>query len=134
MTLDDLREQDVLLPEEEWGEHRLQTTVPEWRLAAAFALAGLCLVGVYLGDGGTVTWAATTVFLLSLLWITWICDRAILRQRSRFREEREALGGPSPRAAAGRGGRGGSPPGGEQADEGEGSGPGPPGRGFPGEG
>lgn len=92
MTIEDLRERGVLLPREEWGAHHLQSTVPTWRLAAALALASLSLVAAILGDGGRATWAGTGAFLLCFLWITWICDRAVRRQRRRVREEREALG------------------------------------------
>ena len=42
-----------LLPEEEWGQHRLETTVSEGRLGAAFGLAVPSLVGIYLGAGRT---------------------------------------------------------------------------------
>lgn len=92
MTLEDLREQDVLLPEEEWGAHRLETTVPEWPLAATFAVAAAALVAAYLGDGGTLTWIGVVVFLVTLYAITWIVDRAVLRQRRRFRRERREWG------------------------------------------
>lgn len=92
MTMQDLRDHGVLLPDEEWGEHRLETTVPEWGLAGSFLAAGGAWWGIYVGDGGTVTWIALGVFLAALGAITWICDRAILRQRRRFREERRALG------------------------------------------
>lgn len=91
MTLEDLREHGVLLPEEEWGEHRLETTVPEWPLAGAFLLAGVALVLTYLGDGGLLTWIAVAVFLALLLAITWICDRGVRAQRRRFRREHRAF-------------------------------------------
>lgn len=89
MTLEDLREHGVLLPEEEWGEHELETTVPEWPLLGAFLAAGLLWVLAYLGGGGMLTALAVTGFLVLLFAITWICDRAILRQRERFRRERK---------------------------------------------
>jgi Flp pilus assembly protein TadB len=92
MTIEDLREQDVLLPEEEWGRHRLETTVPEWPLAAAFLVAAASLVVAYLGDGGTTTWIGVGVFLVTLYLITWLVDRAVLRQRERFRRERRETG------------------------------------------
>ena len=92
MTMDDLREHGVLLPEEEWGAHRLETTVPEWPLAAARLGAAALWVVAYLGDGGTATWIAVAGFLVLLFAVTWTCDRAVRRQRERFREERREAG------------------------------------------
>lgn len=91
MTIEDLREHGVLLPEEEWGRHELETTVPEWPLLAAFLAAGVLWVLAYLGDGGLATGLAVTGFLVILYAITWICDRAITRQREKFARERERL-------------------------------------------
>lgn len=91
MTIEDLREQDVLLPEEEWGSHRLETTVPEWPLAGAFLVAAASLVVAYLGDGGLATWVAVAVFLVTLYLVTWLVDRAVFRQRRRFHRERREL-------------------------------------------
>lgn len=91
MTIEDLREQGVLLPEEEWGVHKLETTTPEVPLAVSFAAAVGFLVMIYLGGGGRFTWIGTALFLVTLYEITWICDRAVLRQRERFREEHEKV-------------------------------------------
>ena len=88
MSIDDLREQGVLLPEEEWGEHELRTTVHVVPLAAGFMVAVASLVVIYVGDGGMLTWVGSGVFLVALYAVTWMCDRAVLRQRERFREER----------------------------------------------
>lgn len=89
MTIEDLREHGVLLPEEEWGSHRLETTVPEWPLAAGFVAAVVLWVLAYLGAGGWLTWVSVVGFLVLLFVITWLCDRAVLAQRRRFHRERE---------------------------------------------
>lgn len=88
MTIEDLREQGVLLPEREWGTHRLESTTRGGAMLAAFAFAAACLVLAYQGDGGAWTWAGTGGVLACLLAITWMCDRAVRRQRLRVRRER----------------------------------------------
>lgn len=101
MTIEDLEEQGVLLPEEEWGVHELETTTPEIPLAAAFVAAVGFWLMIYLGDGQLLTWVGTGLFLATLYAITWICDRAVLRQREKFREEREQVSrGPDESGAA----------------------------------
>ncbi len=90
MSIDDLREQGVLLPEEEWGEHRLVTTVPLLPLAIGYVVAVASLVVMYVGAGGLLTWIGAGSFLVALYALTWMCDRAVLRQRARVRRERSA--------------------------------------------
>jgi hypothetical protein len=87
MSIEDLREQGVLLPEEEWGEHRLETTVPLVPVAVGYVTAVLSLVAMYVGGGGTLTWIGAGTFLVALYTLTWMCDRAVLRQRTRVRRE-----------------------------------------------
>lgn len=95
MSFEDLRDQGVLLPEREWGEHRLKTTLHTVPLLAAFAGAVAGLVLIWAGDGSGLTWAGVGLFLASLFALTWTCDRAVLAQRRRVRRER-------PRSSAGR--------------------------------
>ncbi len=89
MSLEDLRNQGVLLPEREWGTHRLKTTLHIVPLVAAFAgaLAGLGLT--WAGDGAGLTWAGVGLFLVSLFALILTCDRAVLAQRRRVRRERK---------------------------------------------
>ncbi len=88
MSIEDLREQGVLLPEEEWGEHELETTVPQLPLAIALAVAALAIGTAILGDGGPLTWIGVAAFILTLYVLTWMFDRAVRRQRERVRRER----------------------------------------------
>lgn len=88
MSIEDLREQGVLLPEEEWGEHRLETTVPLVPLAVGYAAAVASLVVMFVGAGGLLTWIGAGAFLVALYAVTFMCDRAVLRQRARVRRER----------------------------------------------
>jgi len=96
MTIEDLKEQGVLLPEEEWGVHELETTTPEVPLALAFAAAVGFWLMIYLGDGQLLTWVGTGLFLLDMFAITWICDRAVREQRERSRRERTEEGDREP--------------------------------------
>lgn len=96
MSIEDLREQGVLLPEEEWGEHRLQTTIRQGPLLVSFVIAVAALVVAYLGDGGGLTWMGVVGFFLAFFSMVWICDRAIQRQRRRFERERRETAPDSP--------------------------------------
>lgn len=93
MSQEDLERHGVLLPREEWGAHQLETTVSERWLALAFALAVGSLCVIYFGAGGTWTWIGLVTFLIALYWIVWICDRAVVRQRRRTRQERSGMEG-----------------------------------------
>jgi peptidoglycan/LPS O-acetylase OafA/YrhL len=89
MSMEDLRDQGVLLPEEEWGKHKLETTVPQRTLAVLLLVAVAGLVMAYLADGGLLTWIGMGAFLVLLYVVTWVVDRSVTRQRRRVREERE---------------------------------------------
>ncbi|UCC47351.1 MAG: hypothetical protein JSV41_07510 [Gemmatimonadota bacterium] len=88
MTIDDLREQGVLLPEEEWGKHSLKTTAPRLPLAVALLVATAGCALMLLGDGGILTWVGVALFIVTLYASTWMLDRAVARQRERARRER----------------------------------------------
>lgn len=89
MTIEDLHDQGVLLPEREWGKHSLETTTKQWWLLAAFIVAGAALIAALAGDGGLLTWAGVGIFLLMLYALVLMCDRAVRRQRERVRRERK---------------------------------------------
>lgn len=88
MSLRDLEDHGVLLPEDEWGAHSLETTVPEVPLLVMFVVAVVALVVVFFGNGGAWTWIGLGTFLLALCGITSVCDRAVTRQRRRTEDER----------------------------------------------
>lgn len=97
MSLDELKDQGVLLPEQEWGTHALRPTVSRWGLLAALLVAAGALVLAYLGDGGGWTWAGVALFLAAFFAATVLCDRAVERQRERTEaERREARSSPRP--------------------------------------
>lgn len=90
MTIEELRDQDVLLPEDEWGTHSRSTTVHQLPLAVVLALTVASIVVALIGDGGALTWLGTAGFIVCLFVLTWMFDRAVLRQRRRVRQERRA--------------------------------------------
>lgn len=85
MSLDELRDQGILLPEEEWGEHSLKTTVARGPLLLVLVLAVIGLVAAFLGDGAWPTWVGVGLFLVALYCATILCDRAVERQRERMK-------------------------------------------------
>lgn len=86
-----LKEQGMLLPEDEWGKHSLESTVAEVPLAVATVLGVAALAVAFLGGGRPVTWVGCGVFLVLLVGVVWLCDRAVSRQAARTRGKRAAL-------------------------------------------
>lgn len=89
MSLEDLKEQGILIPEEEWGEHRLKTTVPQVAFAILFLISVAGCVMAYYGDGNSLTWIGIVVFFVAFFVMIWLNDRAVTRQRERFEKEHE---------------------------------------------
>lgn len=89
MTLEDLQQEGVLLPEEEWGEHALTSTVPRLPLVGLLAVLAASIVVALIADGGTLTFVAMGAFIAALIALTWVLDRSLVRLRRRERRERE---------------------------------------------
>jgi steroid 5-alpha reductase family enzyme len=90
MSLKDLDEHGILLPEEEWGVHDLHTSVnkPELVTSMLFGLASVATM--YFGGGETITFVGMVMFILFMGWITRLSVKAIKVQAAQFAEEREA--------------------------------------------
>ncbi len=88
MAIEELEEAGVLLPEDEWGKHRLKTTVRQGPFLVVALIAVASWIGAYAGGGGWLTWVSITVFLVTFFVVIWMCDRAVSRQRERVKEER----------------------------------------------
>ena len=88
MTIEDLKEEGVLLPEREWGKHELSSTVPRIPLLIILAAATISIVVALIADGGPLTFAAVGAFIISLYALTWILDRSVVRLRRRIARER----------------------------------------------
>lgn len=90
MSLKDLRDFGILLPEDEWGVHDLHTSVNKAELVASmvFGLASVALM--FIGGGRTLTFVGGLMFFVFMGWITHISLKAIEVQAAQFQEEREA--------------------------------------------
>lgn len=88
MALEDLEEQNVLLPEDEWGAHNLETTVNQVPTLLLFLCSAAACVMAFLGDGNTLTWIGISTFFVTFFGVVWLCDRAIVKQRERFKKEK----------------------------------------------
>lgn len=86
MTLDDLRDAGVLLPEERWGEPDLHTTMSRPGTIAAGVVAVGSGIAMYAGHGSATTWIGAGLFLADLFGFTWLAMRAIDAQRKRRRK------------------------------------------------
>jgi len=82
----------VLLPQEEWGEHDLSTTVNKRALALVMAIGVIALALMYAGDGGWLTFAGIGLFMIFMWQITRISLAAVEMQAQRFKATREELG------------------------------------------
>lgn len=91
MSIEDLKEQHILLPEREWGEHRLKTTAPRLPLLIFFLISVAACVLTFWGGGKFWTWTGITLFFVSFFGIVLLCDRAIIKQRKRMKQEKKEL-------------------------------------------
>lgn len=89
MSLKDLHDHGILLPEEEWGVHDLHTSVNKTELIVSL-LFGLAAVTImYFGGGETPTFVGMMMFILFMGWISRLSLKAIEVQAAQFAEEHE---------------------------------------------
>lgn len=89
MSIEDLENHGVLLPKEEWGTHKLETTTSEIPLLLVFLSSVAGCILTYFGNGNTWTWIGIILFFITFFMVIYLCDRAIMRQRRRVEKERE---------------------------------------------
>jgi len=92
MTIEDLKDEGVLLPEREWGKHELSSTVPRVPLVIILAVATIGIVIALIGDGGPLSFVAIGAFIISLYALTWVLDRSVVSLRRRIARERRRSG------------------------------------------
>ncbi len=86
MSIKDLKEMGILLPEEKWGQFDLHTSVNKPQLVGAGILALIGSVLGYAGNGGTCTWIGVMLFFVSLGWFTVISVKAINKQNEEIED------------------------------------------------
>lgn len=87
MSIEDLKEQNILLPEKEWGIHKLKTTVQQIPALFLFVSCLVALSMTYFGGGNEWTWIGIILFFVSFFGIILLCDRAIVKQKERKQKE-----------------------------------------------
>ncbi len=102
MSLKDLREAGVLLPQEEWGTHDLHSTVNRPALLLTGLLGVAAIASMYLGGGRTLTFIGAGLFVVFMGCITYLSLKAVDAQAARFeREHAEIAQDPSQPALPG---------------------------------
>ncbi len=91
MSLKDLQDHGILLPQEEWGVHDLHTSVNKPLLILALLFGLSAVVMMYVGGGRPLTFVGMVMFIVFMGWITQISLKAINVQAAQFAEERQAM-------------------------------------------
>ena len=77
MSLRDLEEMGILLPQDKWGQLDLHTSVNKVQLVGAALLAAVGAIMGYAGNGGPVTWVGVALLLVFFAWFTWLSMTAV---------------------------------------------------------
>lgn len=86
MSYEDLKEHDIFLPEEEWGELDLHTSVHVPTLVATFALGTVSCVLMAIGGGRLMTWIGAALFIAFMFLFAIVSNAGIERQNRRVEE------------------------------------------------
>ncbi|MFB6098683.1 MAG: hypothetical protein ABEK84_06160 [Salinibacter sp.] len=95
MSYDDLKEHDIFLPEEEWGDLDLETSVSIPTLIATFVLGAVSCVMMVLGGGGPWTWIGAVLFIGFMFAFALVSNAGIERQHRRIEALHERHGTPA---------------------------------------
>lgn len=90
MSIEDLEQHGVLLPKEEWGTHKLKTTISKTPLLLSFLASIVGCILTYFGDGNMWTWIGIGLFFIAFFFVIILSDWAIRRQRKRTERERKS--------------------------------------------
>lgn len=86
MTLEELDEQGLLLPEEHRGEKPAASLRSQVRLLVTALVAVLSAVVIWLGEGGTLTFVGVALFLMDLGAFLWAVFAAVEIQMGHLRD------------------------------------------------
>lgn len=84
MSYEDLKEHDIFLPEEEWGELDLHTSVNLPALVATFVLGTVSCVLMVAGGGRLWTWMGAVLFVAFMYSFAFVSNAGIERQNRRI--------------------------------------------------
>ena len=77
MSLKDLKEAGLILPEDEWGKLTFQKPYFKFPILLTFLLTFLSCILMYIGDGTWITWIGLLMFLLLLALFTFFSIKSI---------------------------------------------------------
>ncbi len=77
MSMKELEEMGILLPENKWGQSDLHTSVDKIQLVASGLLALGAVICSYVGNGGLLTWIGVGMFFIFVGWFTRISLKAV---------------------------------------------------------
>lgn len=80
MSYEDLKEHDIFLPEEHWGEVNLSSSVNELALSLVYVLGVVSCVFMAVGGGHTLTWIGVLGFLVFMFLFTLVSNAGIEAQ------------------------------------------------------
>lgn len=84
MSYEDLKQHDIFLPEEEWGDLDLNTSVSVPALVASFLLGAVSCLMMALGGGGPWTWIGAVLFIGFMFAFALVSNAGIERQHHRI--------------------------------------------------
>ncbi len=77
MSLRDLERAGLLRPKEEWGQGDMHSHINRSSLIAAWVVAAVSAVLMYVGNGGQATWIGMCGMLAFVGWFTYLSMHAI---------------------------------------------------------
>lgn len=92
MSYEHLKQHDIFLPREHWGEVDLGSSTAPWTVLLAAALAAGSVILMVVGAGAALTWLGAGLFMVFLYGYAVLSSRAIDSQNRRIRELMEEGG------------------------------------------
>lgn len=80
MSFEELKEHDIFLPEKNWGELDLSSSVNQPLLLSTLILGVVSCAMMVIGAGSTLTWIGTGLFFVFLIGFTLVSNAGIDHQ------------------------------------------------------